>query len=168
MRVLYFEQQQEGFRPLAQWSDEALATSTTHDLPSIIGWLEGRDIQRRLDSGHIDEKRAREDLAQREDDRQALAETLRAEGLLKDGEEHPTQLLDACVAFLGRTPAPLVLLPLEDVLGHPEQPNLPGPGDHHPNWRRRWAVTVDHLLRDPQAVARLRRLDSSRQAGPRP
>ncbi|HTN30871.1 MAG TPA: 4-alpha-glucanotransferase [Pseudomonas sp.] len=168
MRVLYFEQHQEGFRPLAQWSDEALATSTTHDLPSIIGWLEGRDIEQRLASGHIDAQRARDDLAQREADRRALVEALCVEGLLRDGEEDPARLLDACVAFLGRTPAPLVLLPLEDVLGHPEQPNLPGPGDHHPNWRRRWPVSVDRLLREPQAMARLRLLDSSRQAGSRP
>lgn len=164
MRVLYFEQHQKGFRPLAQWSDEALATSTTHDLPSIIGWLEGRDIQQRLDSGHIDEHRAQDDLAQREEDRQALAETLQAEGLLREDEQRPARLLDACVEFLGLTPAPLVLLPLEDILGHPEQPNLPGPGDRHPNWRRRWPVSVDRLLREPQAITRLRLLDSSRQA----
>ena len=162
MRVLYFEQEKQGFRPLAQWSDEALATSTTHDLPSIIGWLEGRDIQRRLDSGHIDEERACEDRAQREADRQALVEALVAEGLLQDGENDPDDLLDACVEFLGRTPAPLVIVPLEDILGHPEQPNLPGPGDRHPNWRRRWPVMADRLLREPQAESRLNRLNGSR------
>ena len=162
MRVLYFEQQKHGFRPLAQWSDEALATSTTHDLPSITGWLEGRDIQLRLDSGHIDAQRAHQDQAQRDEDRQALVETLRTEGLLPDDGDAPAHLLDACVEFLGRTPAPLVLLPLEDVLGEPEQPNLPGPGDHHPNWRRRWPITVDRLLNEPHAVKRLRLLDSSR------
>lgn len=162
MRVLYFEQEQHGFRPLAQWSDEALATSTTHDLPSIIGWLEGHDIDQRLDSGYIDEETARQDKIQRGIDREALGETLRAEGLLPAGTDDPTDLLDACVEFLGRTPAPLVLLPLEDALGEVEQPNLPGPNTLHPNWRRRWPLDVDHLLRDPEATRRLRLLDSSR------
>ena len=164
MRVLYFEQQPEGFRPLAEWSDEALATSTTHDLPSITGWLDGRDIEQRLDSGHIDAETASHDQARRALDRQALVDTLRAERLLRAGEDDPARLLDACVEFLGRTPAPLVLLPLEDVLGQVEQPNLPGPGDRHPNWRRRWPVAADHLLSAPQALRRLRRLDMSRKA----
>lgn len=162
MRVLYFEQQDDGFRPRADWSAEALATSTTHDLPSITGWLEGRDIQSRLDAGHIDTERARTDQAQRELDRQALIDTLIAEGLLRADQQDPAALLDACVEFLGRTPAPLVLLPLEDVLGHAEQPNLPGPGDQHPNWRRRWPIPADRLLSQPYALDRLRRLDRSR------
>ncbi|MCG3075855.1 hypothetical protein L7Q71_32445, partial [Pseudomonas aeruginosa] len=58
---------------------------------------------------------------------------------------------------------PLVLLPLEDALGSLEQPNLPGPGDAHPNWRRRWPENAAQMLGTPQVDRRLRLLERSRR-----
>lgn len=163
MRVLYFEQKKGRFTPPEDWSADALATTTTHDLPSIAGWLSGRDIQHRQDNGQIDAERARLDLQQRKTEKQALGDLLRQRGLLDEGVERPDAQLDACIQLLGRTPAPLVLLPLEDVLASEEQPNLPGPGDRHPNWRRRWPWDVSDLLQRPKASARLQLLERIRQ-----
>ena len=57
--------------------------------------------------------------------------------------------------FLAQTPAPLMLLPLEDILGLPDAPNLPGTIETHPNWRRRMPRPVAHLLDDPMCARRL-------------
>ena len=38
-RVLLFEQDDLGFVPAARWPADALATTTTHDLPTIKGCL---------------------------------------------------------------------------------------------------------------------------------
>ena len=46
-------------------------------------------------------------------------------------------LLDATACFIADTHSPLAVLPIEDALGLPESPNLPGTVDSHPNWRRR-------------------------------
>ena len=43
-----------------------------------------------------------------------------------------------------------------------EQPNLPGPGDEHPNWRRRWAENADGMLDAPAVAHRLQRLQWAR------
>jgi 4-alpha-glucanotransferase len=162
MRVLYFEQKKGRFIPPEDWSADALATTTTHDLPSITGWLSGRDIRHRQDNGQIDATRARLDLQQRELEKRALADLLRERGVLDEGTERADAQLDGCIQLLGRTPAPLVLLPLEDVLASEEQPNLPGPGDRHPNWRRRWPWDASELLDRPKARARLQLLERSR------
>ncbi|MCE6983027.1 4-alpha-glucanotransferase, partial [Pseudomonas frederiksbergensis] len=40
MRVLLFEQDPPGhFKPILDWPDSALATTSTHDLPTLAGWL---------------------------------------------------------------------------------------------------------------------------------
>ncbi|WP_130907254.1 4-alpha-glucanotransferase, partial [Pseudomonas sp. Sample_16] len=38
MRVLLFEQDNTHFKPILDWPDNALATTSTHDLPTLNGW----------------------------------------------------------------------------------------------------------------------------------
>jgi 4-alpha-glucanotransferase len=57
--------------------------------------------------------------------------------------------LDPMHAHLGRLASALVALPIEDILGLAEQPNLPGTIDQHPNWRRRLPVGPDELGEHP-------------------
>ena len=71
--------------------------------------------------------------------------------------------VNACIRFLGRTPAPLVIVPLEDVMAEMEQPNLPGAPDSHPNWRRRWPLPASRMLEQPGARQRLKNLDEERR-----
>jgi 4-alpha-glucanotransferase len=68
------------------------------------------------------------------------------------------------VDFVARAPGPLTIVPLEDIMGIAEQPNLPGTIDQHPNWRRRFPLPVDEMLRQPAAEQRLRRLKARRSS----
>jgi 4-alpha-glucanotransferase len=70
--------------------------------------------------------------------------------------------VDAAIAFVAGTPDPLALVPLEDIIGTAEQPNLPGTIDQHPNWRRRFSQPADRLLQEPAAARRLRLLQQAR------
>ena len=164
MRVLLFEQDEGRFIAPAQWPADALATTTTHDLPSIKGWLNGRDIEARLCAGHRSAEQSEEDRVLRDKEKAALEQLLTEEGFLSPTRPDDDARLEACIELIGSTPAPLALLPLEDVMGSMEQPNLPGPGDEHPNWRRRWPIEVGHMLRDEAITARLKRLGKARQA----
>jgi 4-alpha-glucanotransferase len=67
------------------------------------------------------------------------------------------------LAYVGSTPAPLVLAPLEDVLGIVEQPNLPGTVEGHPNWRQRLPRDAAALLEAPDAKRRLALLAAARR-----
>ena len=57
-------------------------------------------------------------------------------------------LCRAIHAYLARTPAWLVLANLEDGLEEISQTNLPGTVENHPNWRRKYASRVHHLIDD--------------------
>lgn len=171
MKVLWFERDEEGgFSPPEKWSDEAMATTTTHDLPTVAGWWAGRDIDWRGGLGLLPETQTVEDAREeRAEDRTQLARRL---GLtLKRGHERheasdfrTSQILEGCARHLGLTPAPLAILPVEDVLGLEEQANMPGALHEHPNWRRRWSPDAPDLLEPAEVRHRLRTLSEAREA----
>jgi 4-alpha-glucanotransferase len=70
--------------------------------------------------------------------------------------------VDAALAFVAETNAPMCLLPVEDVIGQEEQPNVPGTMDGHPNWRRRLPGEAASILDAPEAAARVARLAAKR------
>ena len=160
MRVLLFEQQHGRFTAPQHWPRDALATTTTHDLPTLNGWFAGHDIDWRLRAGHGDPQREADDRAERQRETAALQQALTERGAGTNKEE---ERLNACIDYVASTPAPLVLLPLEDATAQQEQPNLPGPGDLHPNWRRRYALPARELLEQAQTHERLERLDAIRR-----
>ncbi|WP_346796136.1 4-alpha-glucanotransferase [Halomonas sp. Bachu 37] len=173
MQVLWFEQDEdEQYLAASDWSADAMATTSTHDLPTVAGWWVGRDIDWRSRLGLLKESQSADSEKQaRRQERAKLAATL---GLLGDtptaetleAADIPASLvLDSCARHLGRTPAPLMLLPVEDALGLEEQANLPNTIDEHPNWRRRWAVDAEELLASSEVRERLAQLDRTRKSG---
>jgi len=161
MRVLLFEHHEGAFRAPEDWPHDALATTTTHDLPTLRGWLNGHDIDWRYKANHRSEKQTDKDRSGREQDKAGLLRALKLSAhLVADGRD----ALDASVEFIGNTPAPLTLLPLEDAMGSDQQPNLPGHGNEHPNWRRRWPMDAQEMLNYPQVDKRLQRLAAARTA----
>lgn len=165
MRVLLFEQDHGGrFTPILDWPDNALATTSTHDLPTLNGWWHSRDIDWNVQLGLIDTPTLEHWSEHRQRERQALRQALaRDPQNFRDELRNETdQVLDASVRYLGHTRAPLVLLPLEDALGILEQANLPGTLDTHPNWRRRLPGDAACLLDDDNAARRLELLAVAR------
>jgi 4-alpha-glucanotransferase len=71
-------------------------------------------------------------------------------------------VVDAAIGFVARSPGALAIVPLEDIMGSAEQPNLPGTIDQHPNWRRRCRLPADTMLEQPAAARRLGRLNERR------
>lgn len=165
IRVLQFQQDGHRFFGPGEYPHTAIATTTTHDLPTMAGWWMGRDIDWRTRLDLLERGQTEADARSgREHERRKLWATLRNEGLAH-GEmpDQPPAVLDAATAFIAATPAPLAILPVEDALGLIEQPNLPGTTDEHPNWRRRLPQPVDTLLDAPEAASRLAQLNRIRQ-----
>ncbi|MCX2898144.1 4-alpha-glucanotransferase [Pseudomonas mandelii] len=169
MRVLLFEQDNTHFKSILDWPDNALATTSTHDLPTLNGWWHGRDIDWNARLGLTDASSEIDWRRHREREREGLRRVLGEDPQNFREESHETdQVLDASVRFLGHTRAPLVLLPLEDALGIEQQANLPGTINTHPNWSRRLPGYSEALLDDPDAARRLELLACARlQAGER-
>ena len=142
--------------PPAEWRSDAVAMTTTHDLPTVAGWWTGADIAMRDAIGLADEKA---ETAQRAQDRAALWSAFRDAGVAAGAApDDPAPAVDAAIAFTAQSTGALALIPLEDVLGVTEQPNLPGTIDEHPNWRRRLAKPASELLSASDVRRRLKTL----------
>lgn len=170
MNVLLFERDYDGgrrpapFVPATQWPCDYLATSTTHDLPTLAGWWSQRDIDWKVDldllgpdqteAGMREERRA---------DHQAMTEALASmpehAGISATDEVAP---VPAMLQWTCQGPQPLALVPLEDLLHLVEQPNIPGTVSEHPNWRRRLPVTTESLFDQPETRAAVAAITSVR------
>jgi 4-alpha-glucanotransferase len=170
IRVLWFETFYGGFKAPSQWSANAIAVSTTHDLPTIAGWWSGHDIDWQIKLGLLPQGvDGEQQYAQRARMRMELWQALGDAGCIEgEGDQAlpaPTAQaapIEAIIRFLAMTPAPLMILPLEDALGLSEAPNLPGTIEVHPNWRRRMPLPAATLLDDPDCARRLRLLGKLR------
>jgi 4-alpha-glucanotransferase len=163
MRVLWFERDGMRFIPPQHWDSDAVAMTSTHDLPTVAGWWQGRDLEWRET---VNTKTEDEDTI-RNHDRISLWDAFRESGAASGevpGPQGGAAAADAAAAHIGRAACTLAILPMEDALAATEQPNLPGTIDEHPNWRRRLPAASDALLRRPDVASRLAALHQGRLA----
>jgi 4-alpha-glucanotransferase len=153
-RVLLFERDRRGeFRPPARYPRRALVTANTHDLPPLRSFWEGHDLRLRRAVGAIgsDAELAREGEA-RERERAALRRLLARERALPRDHRGGGRLRGAVHGVLGRTPAALVGIALDDLSGEREPVNLPGiSADRFPSWTRRMSMSLERIASDPEA-----------------
>ena len=167
--VLWFTRDEQApgmpLLPPDRWPDRAVATISTHDLPTAPGFLRGEHVRARAELGLLDDVAAEQDTADRE--RRELVELLRAEGLLTGADPGEDQILVAMHALLARSRSRLVLVSPYDVVGEERQPNLPGTVDEYPNWRLPLPLGLEELRADPRVrvVVDTVRLNRVNQAG---
>ncbi|WP_230480533.1 4-alpha-glucanotransferase [Sphingomonas sp. Leaf21] len=151
MRVLPFERDEDGaFVPPPQWDERAIAMTATHDIPTVAGWWKGRDLDWRA--------RIAGRAVSPEDSETRAAERRSLWSILGDDRpqpEEPEFVVDAAIKGVAATPCPLAIVPIEDLLGLDEQPNLPGTTDEHPNWRRRLPGDLGDRLAEPEVKRRI-------------
>jgi 4-alpha-glucanotransferase len=144
--VLWFARDEDGeFVPPADWPVDALATVSTHDLPTAAGYLTGEHVRVRARLNQLTRPEA-EEQADADLDRRRLVALMRAEGVLADGEPTLDDLILGLHRLLAAAPSTLVAVSPYDAVGEVRQPNLPGTTDEYPNWRIPLPVTIEDLF----------------------
>jgi 4-alpha-glucanotransferase len=150
-KVLLFEADNGRFRGPGEFVRQALATVTTHDMPTLRSFWEGRDIDLRRGlnlyptaelEGIIREARDR--------DREALLAALDREGLKPASPASPAdpftaELAHALHTYLARSSAALAAIQIEDLLGMTEPVNVPGTHHEYPNWQRKLSSNLEDM-----------------------
>ncbi len=143
-----YDDPDSAYLPAARYPRNALATVSTHDLPTAAGFLVGEQVRVRARlgqlTGPVEQEREHADK-----DRAQLLALLRDEGLIT-ADSTNEEIVVAMHEFLARTPCRLVTASLYDVLGVLDQPNLPGTTDEYPNWRMPLAAGLEEIVADPR------------------
>ncbi|MDI6747734.1 MAG: 4-alpha-glucanotransferase [Rhodocyclaceae bacterium] len=151
---LMFERYPDGnFRLPADMPQQALVAAGTHDLPTLRGFWQGADLDIRA-TLHLfpNEELHQRLITERDWDRGRLLWALEQEHLLPaDASKQPATMPELSSAtvmaihtYLARSPAQIMVVQPEDILGVLEQPNLPGTlEDQHPNWQRKLPLPIE-------------------------
>jgi len=170
--VFYFELRPCGeFKSPSEYERQAIAVASTHDLPTLAGWWEGRDIALRDALGLYPSEDERDrQMRGRADDRARLLSALERTKIKPAGiDSNPAstpamtaELARAIHLYLAMTPAALVVAQLEDIAGMRDQANLPGTTSEHPNWCRELSVSLEELRGDARFIDLARALRRER------
>lgn len=152
-KVLMFEQYPDGrFKPPSEYVRGALATVTTHDLPTLRSWWESHDLRLRdeLNLYPSEEFKAQAE-GVRENERRSLMRALVEQGLWHWQEHEPLPpyspaLSRAVHAYLGLSTANIALIQIEDLIGMIDPVNVPGTDKEHPNWQRKVTMETEQIL----------------------
>ncbi|MFD1150115.1 4-alpha-glucanotransferase [Saccharothrix hoggarensis] len=143
--VLWFQREydlpEHPLIPPEKWTASAMASISTHDLPTVAGFLDAEHVRVRAELGQFEGPVEGEYRAAGQE-RAELVELLKQEGVRAD------DLVTAFHTLLAKARSVLVLTSPQDALGETRQPNLPGTTDQYPNWRIPLPVALDDLFAD--------------------
>jgi 4-alpha-glucanotransferase len=167
MYVLQYECQPEHHPPFRHPRADEVAALNTHDMPPFAAWWNGADIQWRLDLGLIRRWEAASQSDQRDRLRQALLRHFQSAGMLSANAADERQVLEAALAMLARSRAPVMLVNLEDLWLETQPQNTPGTFTERPNWRRKAKYAFEDFAALPSVYGTLKLLSRHRAENPR-
>lgn len=171
-KVLYFERDAENsFRAPQSYPVQAMATLTTHDLPTLRSYWQGDDLTLGKKLGlYRDEAVLKELYADRAAARQSLLEGLHHYGCVpkRTGRQAALTPLSPVIRrglqrYVADSASALLGLQPEDWLNMQTPVNVPGTSSEYPNWRRKLTHTLEAMFADPEVNALIKDLDKRRR-----
>ncbi|MDN5872267.1 MAG: 4-alpha-glucanotransferase [Nitrococcus sp.] len=156
-RVVLFECREDGsFLGPEEYPALALATIGSHDLATLRGWWEERDIDLKEEKAlYPSAGEARKQRERRSQERTQLLRALRNAGLaLSEGfngnSRYDAPLAAAVHEFLAGTRSGIAVAQLDELTDERDQVNLPATTDQYPNWRRKQSLPLELMAADPR------------------
>lgn len=145
-RVFMLEQKSGSYQHRDQtYPALSLATVTTHDMPTLVGYWNEHDLALRHQLDLFPSARIAANLEQlRKDEKQLLSDELQLE------QGNTRQLVQNSHLYLAATPARLMAYQLEDLLLVATPVNIPGTSTEYPNWRRKLPVEFEQALQQSE------------------
>ena len=156
-RVFFFETAADGgYISPQHYPQQAMATLTTHDLPTLIGFWHCDDLRLGKELGlYQDEAQLQQLYAERHANKQRILDSLHGHRIGGDSvlpHDYPRSsehlgmdktLNYALQRHLAATSSQLLCLQLEDALEMTQPVNVPGTSSEYPNWRRKLSQPLE-------------------------
>lgn len=171
-KVLYFERDEENnFRAPQSYPVQAMATITTHDLPTLRGYWQSDDLALGKTLGlYRDEEVLQALYADRARARQGLLDGLHHYDCIPKKTGRKAALMEMTPVlnrglqrYVADSACALLGLQPEDWLDMDAPVNVPGTSDEYPNWRRKLSYTLEEMFADEQVNKLIKDLDKRRR-----
>jgi 4-alpha-glucanotransferase len=169
-KVLLFEREPSGrFKAPGEYVSHALATVTTHDLPTLRGWWESHDIDLRDQLNLYPSEAIRDEVHRsRVDERHGMMRALNEHGLWHWHDHEPLPdfspaLARAIHAYLGLSSSNIAMMQIEDLIGMTDAINVPGTDQEHANWQRKVALETAQIMGRTEVRDMLAAMDAARK-----
>ncbi len=169
-KVLFFEREANGrFKAPHEYVPQALATVTTHDLPTLRGWWESHDIELRDRLNLYPSEAVKDEMHRsRGGELISMMQALNEQRLWYWQQHEPLPqyspaLARAIHAFLGLSASNIAMLQIEDLIGMTDAVNVPGTDQEHANWQRKVALETEAILARPEVRDMLDAMNKARQ-----
>lgn len=157
-RVLFFEQDYHAgrFVPPGHYPQLAFSTTGSHDLPTLLAWWTADDLvlKDKLGLFPTPEETASQGERRAREKRNILSAFADA-GLLSGPVDVESLSAEdfAILAhrYLALTPSMLLATQLDDITADRDPVNVPGTYLEHPNWRRKYRLSLEELAVDDDA-----------------
>lgn len=158
-RVFMLEQKAGSYEHASQTYPElALATVSTHDMPTLVGYWQEHDLALRHQLDLFPNPQVADSLYQlRADEKCLMRDRLQLE------EGNYSQLIRASHLFTASQPARLFAFQLEDLLQMSTPVNIPGTSTEYPNWRRKLIHNIEDILQRPEVQQMINDIRTARQ-----
>ncbi|WP_159567444.1 4-alpha-glucanotransferase [Budvicia diplopodorum] len=172
-KVLYFEQTPEGqFRNPADYPAQAMATISTHDLPTLHSYWQAGDLDLGERLGIYPDPEILAELnADRQRSKREILTTLFDNGFIDENPQEQRADVPMTPAlsnhihrFIASTGSLLIGLQPEDWLGMDSPVNVPGTTVQYPNWRRKITVDLNSIFDNIEIVRLLKAVQSTRDS----
>ncbi len=157
MFVLQYDQQPDPKAALRTPPTKSVASLNTHDMPTFAAHWNGLEIADHVALGLVKKSQVKAKRADRKKLNAALAKFLKSAGVLK-GKADYRRVLHASLKWLGKSPAEIVLVSLEDLLLEKSPQNVPGTHRERPNWQRKTKRTLEQIFKQLELRKALRDL----------
>lgn len=134
-----------------------LVAVSSHDTPTIAGWIAHSDIDDMVELGVFDAERAAAEHADRTGAVSALGDRF--------GSPEPRAIVDGLSAWMAASDAAVALASLDDLLLEERRQNVPGTYKERPNWTLRHGSTIDSLASDSEVSRSLDAVSRRRTLG---
>ncbi|WP_298941238.1 4-alpha-glucanotransferase [uncultured Psychromonas sp.] len=170
-KVFFFEQAPDGgFISPSHYIQQAMATLSTHDMPTIKGYWHCEDLYLGRTLGlYPDDEVFNRLLADRVESKQQILNSLHGHNSVPDDlyQDANTTGMDKALSFdlqkhLATGSASLLSLQLEDFLEMDQPVNVPGTSDEYRNWQRKLTHNLDAIFADHDILDLMKALTEAR------
>ena len=171
-KVFFFEQAEDGgFYSPMHYKEQAMATLTTHDMPTLIGYWHCKDLELGQEIGLYQGDELMQSLY---DDRvkakQAILDSLHGHNSIPEHIGHDANFVGmnqelnyGMQIHMAKGSSALLSLQIEDWLQMDMPVNIPGTSEEYPNWRRKLSADLEDIFAKPEINQLTHELTKARQ-----